>query len=164
MKKILSALVFIFILFSFAHPFYLSVTDLKYSTKEGTFQGTVKIFTNDLEVALKRSNKKTIDLLHPIDTVQTKKILEDYLFKHLQLSADNKVLKFDLLGFEQEDGATWLYIETKNCQLPEQLTVTNSILYDFIRTQSNIVHVEVNGNRQSSKANYPDREMNFKLR
>ena len=38
--------------YSFKHPFYLSVVDLKYNNKEQLMQGSIKVFVNDFEDAL----------------------------------------------------------------------------------------------------------------
>ena len=61
------------------HPFYLSVTELKYDIKEKALQGSVRIFVNDLETSLKKSYGKTIDLIHEKDSALTKSILSSYL-------------------------------------------------------------------------------------
>src|SRR5882757_3535962 len=101
MKKILMVSILIF-LFSFKHPLYLSVTDLKYSIKEKALQGSVKLFTNDLEDALKKTHRQTIDLINPKDTAKTKKILEEYLRKRLSINVNDEFKKYEFIGFEHE--------------------------------------------------------------
>jgi len=146
----------------FKHPFYLSVTDLKYNEKEKALQGSVKIFVNDLEGALKKQEGKTVDLVNPKDTVRTKKLLEDYLKKHLAFKINGKAFTYNMLGFEQEQEAIWIYIEAK-CPLPKKLEIENSILYDFLSGQSNIVHLEVKGERKSLKVDNPEKLVVFDL-
>src|SRR5690349_2420253 len=86
----------------FKHPYYLSVADLKYDVDEKRIQGSVKIFTNDLESALKKALKYPVDLINPKDTVQTKGVLQAYLSRHFTVTINNKKLSYRLLGFEQE--------------------------------------------------------------
>lgn len=162
MRILILMAVFIFCTAS-KHPFYLSVTDLKYSEKEKAIQGSVKIFTNDLEGALKKKHNKTIDLINIKDTVTTKKILSDYLKEHLQISPEGKQKEYQLLGFEREEEATWIYIELKNCPKPKSLVVENTILYDHIKEQTNIVHFELSGEKKSYKVVYPEKDVRFEF-
>ncbi|MBL7934115.1 MAG: hypothetical protein JNL60_19580 [Bacteroidia bacterium] len=162
MKTLLLVSVFIFCTAS-KHPFYLSVTDLKYSEKEKAIQGSVKIFTNDFEGALKKKHGKTIDLINIKDTAFTKKTIADYLKEHLKISPDGKQKEYDLLGFEREEEATWVYIEIKNCPQPKLLQIENTILYDHIKEQTNIVHLEVGGEKKSYKVVYPEKEIRFEF-
>jgi hypothetical protein len=148
-------------LFSFKHPFYLSVTNLKYNKKEAALQGTVKVFLNDFESALKKINQKTIDLIRIKDTADVNKKLIVYLKTHLSLKLNGKERSFNFIGFEQEDDAFWMYIEFKKCETPKKIEINNSILYDFLSEQTNIVSVEVDVNKKSSKASYPDRAFVF---
>ena len=162
MKKILVLGLF-GLLFSFKHPFYLSVTNLKYSASEKAIQGSVKLFINDLEDALKRTQHHTVDLINPKDTLKTQLILEDYLKKRLSLSLNNEPKNFQVLGFEREQEAIWIYIEFENCELPKTLILKNSLLYDYIKSQSNIIHVEVNEEKKSFKLNNPETVASFEF-
>lgn len=144
---------------AWAHPFYLSVTDLKYNGDEKRIQGTVRIFTNDLEDAMRRLNGQSPDLLNTTDSAAALAQLDKYIQSHLQLSADYQSAKYRLLGFENEDGATWLYLETTTCGKPRHLGVTNNILCDFLPQQMNIVHFSVDGERRSARVNCPENQL-----
>ena len=63
------------------HPFFVSVIDLNYKQKEHALQISVKLFTNDLEDALKRTTKKKIDILNPINKAETDSILFNNIIK-----------------------------------------------------------------------------------
>lgn len=156
-------LLILFFAFAFKHPFYLSVTDLKYNAKERALQGSVKIFTNDLEDALRKLENKPIDLINPKDTAAINKILFSYLQKHLSFKINGKPLSYTMLGFEHEQEAIWIYIESAKCPLPKKVEIENSLLYDFISSQSNIVHLEVNGKRKSLKADCPEKVLRFEF-
>lgn len=160
MKKVL-ILGFLFFLVSFKHPFYLSVTELKYNSSQHTLQGSVKLFINDIEDALKKINGKTVDLINPVDTSKTIEILKTYLQKRLLINVNGVNYHYELLGFEKEQEAIWLYIEVKNCPQPKKLEVENSLLYDYIKEQTNIVHMEMNGETRSSKVTFPEKKLFF---
>ncbi len=160
MKKILAAFITLLIM-AMGHPFYLGVTDLKYNAKDQALQGSVKLFVNDLEDALGKINKKTVDLINVKDTLATQKLLELYLKTHLSLKVNGKAKTLDLAGFEKEEEAIWMYIEFKNCEKPAKAELQNTLLYDFLKNQANIVHIEVNGEQKSSKNTNPDKNFAF---
>lgn len=152
---------FLFFSFKAKHPFYLSVSDLKYNAKEKTMQVAVKLFTSDLEEALKKIYAKPVDLINGKDKQAINKLLTDYIQKHFVLKVGGKTLKFDFIGFEQEEEAVWVYIEYKNCPKPKKVEIENSLLYDFIQTQINIVNLEVEGIKKSSKVTNPEKKLSF---
>lgn len=161
------SVLFLFISFLFLafhpHPFYLAVLDLKYEQNSGRFQGTVKVFTNDLEEALRKLGHVQADLIHPKDKEECVRWLKDYLFKRLQIRADEMDLRYELLGFEQEEESTWIYLESQNCPRPKQLEVNNRILYDFLPEQINIINLEHKGKMQSHKLSQPETLARFTL-
>lgn len=159
LKKILP-LSILAALLSFSHPFYLGVTDLKYNAKEQALQGTVKLFVNDLEAALKKLNKRPVDLINIKDSVSTKNSLQHYLDTHLLVQVNGKAGKLNCIGFEREEEAIWMYVEM-SCPTPKKIHLQNSLLYDYLPGQSNIVHLEVNGIKKSLKNNHPDRDFDF---
>ncbi len=164
-KKILLLVTALFILGGWMkHPFYLSVADLKYNQKDRVLEGSVKIFTNDLEAALKKRFSRTIDLINIKDTAATKKILGDYLNQHFRFIDGPAKKDFHLLGFEREEEAIWLYLESEKMEKPKRCVIENSILYDHIKEQMNIVHLEVGGEKKSYKVTYPEKEMSFEFR
>lgn len=162
MKKIFILCLIIFCTAS-KHPFYLSVTDLKYNEKEKVLQGSVKMFTNDLEDALKKIYRQPVDLINTKDTVGTRKLLIDYLKKRLSIQVNGSIKNYELIGFEREQEAVWLYIEAKNCPPPKKIGFENTLLYDFLKEQMNIVHLEVGEQKKSLKVNYPEKQMAFDL-
>lgn len=142
------------------HPFYLGVTDVKYSQKEKALQGSVKLFTNDLEDALRKLYKVNVDLINGQDKATVTTILQDYLYKHLAFKVNGKPVKYTLIGFEHESEALWMYIEGA-CPVPNSVDIENTLLYDQIKTQINIVHCEVNGVSKSYKVTNPEKNITF---
>jgi hypothetical protein len=143
------------------HPYYVSVTDIKYKESEKTLQVSCRVFTNDLENALKKIYNKPVDLLHPKDKTVTEKLLAHYILDHLKISINGKVQTLDFIGYEKEEEATWTYFEIKNAEPPKKLNIENSILYDLLPLQINMVHAEVNGTKKSFKVTNPEKEIEF---
>lgn len=149
-----------FVIFSFKHPFYLGVTDLKYNVKDKSLQGTVKLFTNDLEEALKKAYNVKADLINGTDKASLTTILGDYLKKNLKIKVNDKAISLAILGFEQESEAVWMYVEAGSPQ-PKKVELENTLLYETIKSQINIVHCEVNGVQKSYKVTNPEKDIRF---
>jgi len=81
---------------------------------------------------------------------------EKNLFSHLSIKVNGKPVLFSYLGFENDKEAAYSYIEVQNVPVVNKLEVTTDIMYDQFDDQMNIMHVTVNGNRKSSKLNFPD--------
>jgi hypothetical protein len=143
-----------------AHPFYLSVLDLKYNKKEAAFQGSVRIFTSDLEAAIAKKEKKKVDLINYRDTVKTQQILNLYLRQFLSFEVNGKAVPISFIGFEKEEESTWIYLEFR-ATAPKKLKVNNQILCESIQSQSNIIHIECNSVKKSSKLDCPQSSVEF---
>ncbi|HQQ93467.1 MAG TPA: hypothetical protein PLQ93_02845 [Bacteroidia bacterium] len=151
------------ILLSFSHPFYLSVTDLNYNIQSKTIRGTVKMFSNDLEDALRRLEKKHIDLLHPSDESAIREILGKYLKSRLTLEVNTVKLNYEVLGFETEEENIRIYLESTTCEKPGRVKIEDSLLYDFLKEQMNIVNFEMGAQIKSLKVNNPEKSIEFQF-
>jgi hypothetical protein len=152
---------FLLILLSSFHPYYVSVTDLKYNEQEKTVQISCRTFTDNIEDALKKLYKKQIDILHPKDKKEVENLLTDYINKHIKIKVNGKWQTIQFIGYEKEEEAIWSYIEIKNVELPKSVVIENTLLYDYLPQQINMVHIEVKGNKQSSKTTNPEKELVF---
>jgi hypothetical protein len=141
------------------HPFHLSSTELNYNAKEKTLELSCRIFTDDLEAALAKDFKIKADLSaesqHKAMDVYCKK----YALVNLGLKANSKQLTLTYLGFEKDNEAVVIYLESEQVTGLKKIEITNSILYDQYDDQSNIIHVIKNGQRKSSKLDYPDKKL-----
>jgi hypothetical protein len=146
------------------HPYYLSVTELKYNATERALEGSVKIFVHDLETSLKKLGHSKIDLINSKDKKGTTGILSEYLARRFVLSVNGKRVNHEFVGFEHEGEHVWLHVSFKPCRLPGEVHIVNSILYDHFKEQMNIVHLDYNGKNQSDKLTNPDKEMRFVVR
>lgn len=142
-------------LYSFRHPFYMSVCEFNWKDKE--LNASVKMFTNDLEDALRKSSGKKVDLINGTNKEELNALISEYIKKRLKVKINNEPLSFQFIGFEREEDAIWSYIEYKNCPKPKNIEIENSLLYDYINNQINIVHFEIGTDKKSSKVNKPEK-------
>jgi hypothetical protein len=74
-----------------------------------------------------------------------------------------KLQTLNFIGYEKEEEAVWCYLEIKNAEMPKLITVENTLLYDFLPAQMNMVHAEVKGKKQSSKVSNPEKDLVFEF-
>lgn len=161
MLHLIKHIIYWFCLVVLPHPFYLSVTELKYNVSKKSMEVSCKMFTNDLEDALKKTSNKPIDILNPKNKQEVEQILFDYIRKRLLLLVNNKPVVLNYIGYEKEEDAIWTYLEIVNCEKPVTISVDNKLLYDHLKEQMNIVHCEVGNFKESSKVSNPDSKMSF---
>lgn len=131
------------------HDFHVSITQIDYSEKEQSLQITVKIFTDDLELALETLGAPRLHLGTELESDKTRGYLERYLENRLKIAVNDAEQTFTYLGKEVEYDATWCYLEVPNVPLPTSIKVKNRILLEIFDDQSNLVHLSVAGKKQS---------------
>lgn len=151
-----------FLLSAFSlHPYYMSVTEIEYKPAEKELQIACKIFTDDLEDALKKEFAKKVDIVNPAQKKENEQLLQRYLQKHLKLQLDNKAVALEFFGFEEEGEAIWIYMLAKNTAAFKSAVVFNDVLYSYRNEQLNIIHFKNKGERKSFRLNYPDNQVTF---
>jgi hypothetical protein len=137
------------------HPFYVSVTEVERNAADKTLEVSCKFFTDDFEHAIENAYKTQVDITAQKDKAHFDKYIPDYINKHLSFSLDGKGTKLNYVGYEIDKESVYCYFEVVNVSSVRQLDISNSLLHDFTKEQINIMHITLNGKRQSSKLNYP---------
>lgn len=125
---------------SLFHPFYISLTEIKYKAKEHTLEISQKVFWDDLELELTDLYKSKIDFLKPKDKADLDKKLRQYIIQNNEIIVNGKKSELNYLGYEIEDDAVWFYLEAKEIPLPQRVEVRNSILHKHFDSQQNIIN------------------------
>lgn len=84
------------------HPFYISVTEINHNAGDKTVEVSCKIFTDDLEGALKKSLQATVDLSNAAQQEKAGALVNQYVQQHLRLMANGKAVPLKFLGYEKE--------------------------------------------------------------
>ncbi|MFN3998873.1 DUF6702 family protein [Algoriphagus sp.] len=137
----LSLSVILFVWTSVFHPFFISLTEMRYNPESKKMEIAQKIFWDDLEVALGNEFKEKVDFLNPKDKPKLEGQLKEYLLKHNQVVVNGKALTLTYLGFEIEEDAAWFYLESSQTEIPNSVEVKSTILLNDFNGQQNIVHV-----------------------
>jgi hypothetical protein len=154
----------VFLVFSFdlVHPYYVSNTDINYNSTTNSLEITCRIFTDNLEDALEKSTKKSINILQPKNKEEINQCIYEYITQHLQIKTNGEKKVLNFIGYEQNEDAIWIYLEAKENKAPTKIDVLNTILYDFLPQQMNMIHFSVNGDKKiSHKLNNPDSKFSF---
>ena len=138
------------------HPFYVTVTEINYNAKDKTLELSCKIFTNDFESVLEKYSGTKIDLSDPKDKSTSDRAITGYIVKHLQVNLDNHPVELQFVGSEKESDGTWSYFQAINLNPFKKIDITNSLLYESFDNEINLMHVVVNGNRQSKRVSNPE--------
>jgi len=145
------------------HPFFVSVTEIKHNEKEKVVQISSKVFTDDFEKALKAKYRVGVDLVNPADKKKQDLLIADYMSKHLVLKINGKTVACRYLGYQIEQEAAWCFLEVQKVNHVNVIEVNDSILFDEHPSQTNLLHVTVKGDRQSTKLDNPDKTAVFKF-
>lgn len=143
------------------HPFYISVTEITYQTKTKTAEVSCKMFAEDLEQILEKDYKKILDITLEKDKPVFNSLIPDYVTHHLGIAVDGKPAVLTYVGFEKESESAFCYFTIDHLPSPKKIDISNSLLHDFNTAQINIMHVIIDGKRQSTKLDYPASEAHF---
>lgn len=135
---------------SLAHPFFISLTEVRYNSGSKKMELAQKIFWDDLEVALSKEAGVTVDFLKPKDKAKLESQVKAYLLKHTQVWVNGKLVPLTYLGYEVEEDAAWFYLESTATNLPKTVEVQNTLLLRDFDGQQNIVHVYLNSKSPKS--------------
>lgn len=114
-----------------------------------------KLFTDDLQDALYRIHKTPIDLSKQSDN--QKKMLENYIKERFKLTVGGKAIPLSFIGYEIEEEAVWCFFEFNKIESFGKVIIANSLLYDFLPEQTNLIHCYYNQKRKSYKLDNPDK-------
>ena len=139
------------------HPYHVGSVEINYNAKTKTFEISAKFFLDDLENSLNAKYSKTLHFDEEKSKTGLDQALENYFAEYFKLKSNNKFLKINYLGFEEDKESVNVYLESEATEMPKKVETAVSLLYSFFDDQMNIVHIIVNGERKSSKLNYPNR-------
>lgn len=122
------------------HEFYLSVTDITYVKKEKSLQIISRIFTDDFENVINKRYDKNFKLIPTLEVEEIDFYIEKYIRDKFILETKSGVLSFEYIGRKYEDDMVYLFLEVKDLEDFEALTIENSILTDLFQEQKNMIH------------------------
>lgn len=135
------------------HPFWVSITEIAHQPKNQTLEISIKFFTEDLEQALNTVYSKKFYLNESKEAKDANEKIKAYLAQHFALSVNHAAVKWNYIGKEKEDDATWIYLEVEKVKTLSHISIKQSALTELHESQNNIVHVAVGGKRKTLMLN-----------
>ena len=136
----------LFFLFIIPHKYYVSTTLMDFDSKTKSFEITLKVFYDDLEMDLKLDSKE-IDYIEDYDYLN--EIYKPYLHQNFQISSNNKVVLVNYLGFEKKQDQINFYMEINSDLYGQTIEIRNAILYNSFPNQKNIILIRKGKFRKS---------------
>jgi len=139
-----------------AHDFHASITQIEYNEISGRFEIAAKMFTDDLELAIRPDDRPVGELLKS-DSL----LVANYLKERLRLKVDGSHVMLAFLGCETENDATWCYLESGPYEQLTGLSVRNTVLLEVFDDQVNIIHFTRDGKTNARMTSNGESEVNF---
>jgi hypothetical protein len=134
---------FSLLLFSAAprHDYHVSVTQMQYNPALKSFEISIRLFTDDLEKGLSQSNNNQRISIKNGD--KNDAIIEDYIRKSFVLTdTQKKPAGIHYIGKEQEEDATWVYLEVPIQGAWTGYKLQNSTLMEVFDDQVNMTNIK----------------------
>lgn len=141
--RYLFAFVAISLLSFTAHKFYVSNTLLAYNEMKQSFEITMKIFTDDLEIAAEKTCEKKLRLGDKREFENADQILEEYIRKNFSVIINDSLRSYQWIGKEVELDQIFIYFEIQNVIEVTSIEVSNSLLCEEFEEQINMVDCTV---------------------
>lgn len=131
------------------HAFHTSLTEIQYNAKEKSLEISIRMFTDDLEVALTKANNGQKVMIGGKND-NSEAILSKYLQQHFAIITPQKQKKaIVIIGKELEGDATWVYVEIPNSQDLKGHILYNNVMQEVFDDQSNLVNFFYLGNKKT---------------
>lgn len=135
---------------SFAvHKFYVSVTQIDYVSSKKRLEITSRIFIDDLEKALTKKYKKKPNLTSTNELPEAEEWIKVYLKEKIKISINKKPQTIDYLAKEIEGDVLIIYSKIVISKKINTFDIYNSLLTETFVDQQNIVHTNINSNKNS---------------
>ena len=144
-----------------SHPLHLATVEIDHNATDKTLEITCKTFWDDFESILTKINKSRVDLTSGKAIADNNKKIFEYIKSHLQITVDGKPVQMNFVGYEKEDVVVYSYLQVDNISSVKKVTIVNTIMHDMFDDQVEIIHMIVNGNRKSTKLDYPAKNAEF---
>ncbi|MES2005332.1 MAG: DUF6702 family protein [Bacteroidota bacterium] len=140
---------------SLVHPFFVSVIEINHNAKEATVEISVRVFTEDLEKTLQKYTTAKLDMRKPSDNAFLDKQINNYISQKIRLKVNGQPVTLLYIGHEIQQESVWSYFEVPKVADMKKLEVDCSLLYDYEKSQSNILHVKNKNTEKSYKLDFP---------
>ena len=131
------------------HNFYVSTTSIRFIPDEKSLQITTQVFLDDFESVLQQNGHEKTKLIPEVSQEEIDILVEDYLRKNITFKAQEKTIDFEFLGKVYKNDVLIAYMELKMDSIQSSLSIKNTIFFDYLPDQKNIIHFKFASKRKS---------------
>lgn len=131
------------------HAIHMSVCEITYNADTHGLEMTFKLFTDDLDQAMKTEGAGKLYLGEKNEREETDRYLTHYLEKNLKIEVNGKTVVWRYLGKEVEADVLWLFAEANEIPPLKTVSVTNTLLIETFDDQANMVHITTGKQKKS---------------
>lgn len=130
------------------HALYISVVEITHSTASKKALISVKVFSDDLQDALKNHSETYIP--GPLDQFakMNRPLIEKYFNKYFQCSINKETTGLTLKKIEVENDAHFIYFEVVSPAIWDEIIIEAPFFMELFPSQSNIITIK-NGENTS---------------
>lgn len=128
------------------HDYHVIITKLNH--QENQIQITHKVFYDDLEKAILQAYNQEIEVDQPLSTTDIDWI-KKYFTTYFKLSINDKPTDIVWVGQELENELFFIYCSVEKVKRIKSVSIENQLLISTFDDQSNIVHTQLNGEKDS---------------
>ena len=128
------------------HDIHLSMCELRFNEQSSTFEVAIKIFIDDLEMALKNHGVTNLHIGASNESEVAEEHIASYLHQQFTIDVNGQRIKPVFVGKEVTDDmlAVWCYLEYKtDASRASKCTFTNRVLLDVHADQRNIMDIRM---------------------
>ena len=127
------------------HDIHLILCELRFNEATASFEVSIKVFIDDLELAMAKDGVKGLKIGTPSEDPLADEHITAYLNKHFYIDIDGARLKANFLGkeFTEDLIAIWCYVEFPAPPAAKKCLLSNNILLDLYDDQRNIMDIRM---------------------
>lgn len=142
------------------HPFYISVTELKFQPKQKMIQGSTKLFLDDVMKDIKLEGMGSFN--PELNTKEQSAVLYAYFKKHLKIRSattaqqlkQTSYFSINPIGWEVEEDAIWIHF-TAAAKSFHCVEVFNNLLFATCNQQVHIYQVNYGAKKINDRVMAP---------
>lgn len=134
------------------HDIHLSLCELRWNEDSGAFEVSLKVFIDDLELALSRQGVSGLSIGSEKEAKEANQRIADYINRHFKISIDGSNLTAEFLGKELSDDylAVWCYFQfTADLFQARKCMISNDVLLEIYDDQRNIMDIRMDDDHKA---------------
>lgn len=132
---------FIFSLFFFIHPVYISSTNIIISDE--ILEIKIKLFRDDLEDGLRDFHGFSISIDSSNKIEKNKSLINQYINDKLTLEINNEKINFFIIDYSLINDVLEVYFTKNFTKKTKDIRITNQLLIEIYSEQSNIMFLNI---------------------